>query len=56
MAEDLNHQNDRLRETINQLVESHPELETVVRDVASKQPPNATRSRCRPIFRTARGP
>jgi hypothetical protein len=42
MAEDLNHQNDRLRETINQLVESHPELETVVRDVASKQPPNAT--------------
>jgi hypothetical protein len=42
MAEDLNHKNDRLSETINQLVESHPELETVVRDVASKQPPNAT--------------
>ena len=35
-------QNARPRETINQLVESHPELETVVRDVASKQPPNAT--------------
>jgi glutamate-1-semialdehyde aminotransferase len=39
---DLNHKNDRLRQTINQLVESHPELEVVVRDVASRQPPNAT--------------
>ena len=42
MAEDLNPKNDRLRETINQLVESHPELEAVVRDVALKQPPNPT--------------
>jgi hypothetical protein len=42
MAEDLNHKNARLRATINHLVESHPELETVVRDVASKQPANAT--------------
>jgi hypothetical protein len=42
MAEDLNHKNARLRETINHLVGSHPELETVVRDVASKQPPNPT--------------
>jgi hypothetical protein len=42
MTADLNHKNDRLRETINDLVESHPELEVVVRDVASKQPPNPT--------------
>jgi hypothetical protein len=42
MTADLNHKNDRLRKTINQLVESHPELEVFVRDVASRQPPNAT--------------
>jgi hypothetical protein len=42
MTADLNHKNDRLRETINGLVESHPELEVVVRDVASQQPPNPT--------------
>ena len=42
MTGDLKHKNARLRETINQLVESHPELEMVVRDVASKQPPNPT--------------
>ena len=42
MTADLSHANARLRETINQLVESHPELEVVVRDVALKQPPNPT--------------
>jgi hypothetical protein len=41
MAEDLDHENERMREKINQLVEAHPELETVVRDIASKQPTNA---------------
>jgi hypothetical protein len=39
---DLDHKDARLRETINQLVESHPELEVVVRDVAAKLPPNPT--------------
>ena len=42
MTEDLNHKNARLREKINQLVESHPELEVVVRDVALNQPSNPT--------------
>ena len=42
MTADLNHKNARLRQTINQLVESHPELEVVVRDVAAKQPSNPT--------------
>ena len=42
MTADLSHKNARLRETINQLVESHPELDVVVRDVAAKQPRNAT--------------
>ena len=39
MTEDLNHKNARLREKINQLVES---LEVVVRDVALNQPSNPT--------------
>jgi hypothetical protein len=39
---DLNHKNARLGETSNQLVESHPELEVVVRDVALNQPSNPT--------------
>jgi hypothetical protein len=42
MTEDLNDKNDRLRDTIDQLVESHPELEETVRDIASKQPRNGT--------------
>jgi predicted nucleic acid-binding Zn-ribbon protein len=42
MTEDLNDKNDRLRDTIDQLVESHPELEEAVRDIASKQPKNGT--------------
>jgi hypothetical protein len=42
MTEDLSDKNARLREKINQLVENHPELEQAVRDVAAKQPPNAT--------------
>ena len=42
MTADLDHKDARLRETINQLVESHPELEVVVRDVAGKLPPNPT--------------
>ena len=42
MTVDLNHKNARLGETSNQLVESHPELEVVVRDVALNQPSNPT--------------
>jgi predicted nucleic acid-binding Zn-ribbon protein len=42
MTEDLNDKNDRLRDKIDQLVESHPELEETVRDIASKQPRNGT--------------
>ncbi|HEY1863665.1 MAG TPA: hypothetical protein VGG77_08240 [Roseiarcus sp.] len=42
MTSDLDAKNARLRETINRLVESHPELETVGRDIALTQPTNAT--------------
>jgi hypothetical protein len=42
MTSDPSDKNARLRETIDRLMESHSELETVVRDVASKQPANAT--------------
>ena len=42
MNEDLHDQNARLRAKIDQLVESHPELETVVNGVALKQPANAS--------------
>ena len=42
MTEDLPHKNARLREKIIELVENHPELETAVRDIASKQPENAS--------------
>jgi hypothetical protein len=56
MTADLSHANARLRETINQLVESHPELEVVVRDVALKQPPNPTPEQEQAICRSARGP
>lgn len=42
MNEDLQDQNARLRAKIDQLVESHPELETVVNGVALKQPANAS--------------
>ena len=42
MTSDLNDKNASLRETINQLVDNHPELETVVRDIASREPKNAT--------------
>jgi hypothetical protein len=42
MTSDPNDKNARVRETIDRLMENHPELETVVRDVASKQPANAT--------------
>jgi hypothetical protein len=40
MTEDLQGKNARLRSKITQLLESHPELETVVNDVALKQPAN----------------
>ena len=40
MTEDLQGKNARLRNKITQLLESHPELETVVNDVALKQPAN----------------
>ena len=40
MTEDLQGENARLRNKITQLLESHPELESVVNDVAVKQPPN----------------
>ena len=42
MNEDLDEQNARLRAAIDQLVESHPELETVVNGVALRQPANAS--------------
>ncbi|HEY1778947.1 MAG TPA: hypothetical protein VGG79_00650 [Roseiarcus sp.] len=42
MTEELQQQNARLRAKIDQLVESHPELETVVNGVALKQPANAS--------------
>ena len=42
MNEDLQDQNARLRAKIDQLVESHPELETVVNGVALKLPANAS--------------
>jgi hypothetical protein len=42
MSEELQDQNARLRAKIDQLVESHPELETVVNGVAQKLPANAS--------------
>ena len=42
MTEDLQGKNARLRGKIDELVQSHPELETVVNDVAVKQPANAS--------------
>ncbi len=42
MTTDLEDENARLREKINQLVENHPGLEIVVRDIASKEPKSAT--------------
>jgi hypothetical protein len=42
MTADLRHKDARLIETIDKLVESHPELDVIVRDVAAKQPHNAT--------------
>ena len=54
MTEDLNDKNDRLRDTIDQLVESHPELEEAVRDIASKQPKNGTPKRSRSTCRSGR--
>ena len=64
MTSDLNDKNASLRETINQLVDNHPELEMVVRDLASKQPKNATpeqvqanlQERARAISRGSPGP
>jgi hypothetical protein len=41
MTSDLDAKNARLRETINRLVESHPEVEAVVRDIALAQPTDA---------------
>jgi hypothetical protein len=40
MTEDLQGKNARLRNKITQLLESHPELEAVVNEVALRQPPN----------------
>ena len=42
MSVDLQEKNARLKAAIDQLVESHPELETVVNGVAVKQPANAS--------------
>ena len=42
MSVDLQEKNARLQAAIDQLVESHPELETVVNGVAVKQPANAS--------------
>ncbi len=42
MSEELQQKNARLKAAIDQLVESHPELETVVNGVALKQPANAS--------------
>ena len=42
MTANPSHKDARLREAIDELVESHPELDVVVRDVAAKQPRNAT--------------
>jgi len=42
MNEDLQQKNARLKAAIDQLVESHPELETVVNGVAQTQPANAS--------------
>ena len=42
MTEDLPSKNARLRGKIEQLVESHPELEAVVNAVALRQPANAS--------------
>ena len=42
MSEELEQKNARLKAKIDQLVESHPELETVVNGVALKLPANAS--------------
>jgi hypothetical protein len=42
MTQDLEGKNARLRAKIEGLVQSHPELETVVNDVAVKQSANAS--------------
>ena len=42
MSVELQEKNARLKAAIDQLVESHPELETVVNGVAVKQPANAS--------------
>ncbi|MFZ0604151.1 MAG: hypothetical protein WAN05_22810 [Roseiarcus sp.] len=42
MSEELEQKNASLKAKIDQLVESHPELETVVNGVATKQPANAS--------------
>ena len=42
MTEGLQGKNARLRGRIERLLESHPELEAVVNDVALKQPANAS--------------
>ena len=47
MTADLNPTNAHLRAKINQLVENHPELEVIIRDIASKQPANATAEQMR---------
>ena len=56
MTSDLNDKNASLREKINQLVDSHPELETVVRDMPSRSRKMRLPHRYRPICRSARGP
>ena len=42
MTHDVQGKNARLRGKIEQILQSHPELETVVNDVAVKQPANAS--------------
>ena len=42
MTNDLQDKSARLRNRITQLLESHPELEAVVNEIALKQPENAS--------------
>jgi hypothetical protein len=42
MTQDWQGKNARLKDKIEQLVDNHPDLETIVSDVALKQGPNAS--------------
>jgi hypothetical protein len=55
MTQDLRGKNARLRDKIERLVENHPELETIVSDIALKQPANASPEECKPICNSGAG-